>query len=117
MKILIVDDNVAIASSLGRSLVRLGHEPVLAHGPVEALTLLDDKVEAVISDIEMPEMTGVELAQAVHARRPSVRVAFYTASWDQEEIIARATQIGRVMPKPWKHRELADLLERLQQAA
>lgn len=117
MKILIVDDNVAIASSLGRSLVRLGHVPVIAHGPVEALALLDDRVEAVISDIEMPDMTGVELAQAVHARCPHVRVAFYTASWDQEEIIARATRIGRIMPKPWKHVELAELLERLQEAA
>ena len=117
MKILIVDDNVAIASSLGRSLVRLGHEPLIAHGPLEALRLLDDGVDAVISDVEMPEMNGVDLALAVSRRCPGVRLAFYTASWDQEEIIANATRIGRVMPKPWKRGELADLLCQLAKAA
>ena len=117
MKILIVDDNVAIASSLGRSLVRLGHEPIVAHGPMEALRLLDDGVDAVISDVEMPEMNGEDLAHAVGKRCPGVRVAFYTASWDQEEIIANATRMGRVMPKPWKRAELADLLDELRRAA
>ena len=117
MKILIVDDNVAIATSLARSLKRLGHTPVLAAGPAEALRLLDDRVDAVISDIEMPEMNGVDLAHAVHRRFPRVRVAFYTASWDQEDIIASATLIGRVMPKPWKQGELTELIDRLQQAA
>ena len=46
-----------------------------------------------------------------------MRVAFYTASWDQEEIVATATRIGWVMPKPWKADELVDLLTTLRLAA
>ena len=66
--VLCVDDDPEIVASVARFLRLDGYEVVTCTSPVQALTVLGARAVAVLlSDYEMPEMTGVELA--VKARR------------------------------------------------
>ena len=66
--VLCVDDDPDIVTSVARFLRLDGHDVVTCTSPVQALAVLGARTVAVmVSDYEMPEMTGVELA--VKARR------------------------------------------------
>jgi CheY-like chemotaxis protein len=58
----------------------LGHDPVEALSGVEALEVLRarEDVDLLITDQAMPEMTGVELAEAAQALRPALPVILAT---------------------------------------
>ncbi len=81
LRILVVDDEVGFARSMGRSLRRLGHQPTLALHPDDALALFREQTfDAVITDIDMPEMSGIELARCLRQQRDDLPIAFCTGS-------------------------------------
>ncbi len=100
LRILVVDDEVGFARSLGRSLRRLGHEPTLALHPDDALALFrEQSFDAVITDIDMPEMNGVELARSLRKERGDVPIAFCTGSDPASGRLAEASTLGPVRGK------------------
>jgi two-component system CheB/CheR fusion protein len=67
-RILIVDDNVDAAESLGTMLAYSGHDVRVAHGGVEALSAAREFAPNVmILDLGMPEMDGYAVARAVRS--------------------------------------------------
>jgi len=67
-RILVVDDNVDAAESLGTMLAYSGHDVRVAHGGVEALTAAREFAPNVmILDLGMPEMDGYAVARAVRS--------------------------------------------------
>ncbi len=67
-RILIVDDNVDAAESLGTMLAYSGHDVRVAHGGAEALTAAREfSPNVMILDLGMPEMDGYAVARAVRA--------------------------------------------------
>ncbi len=66
MKILIVDDKVINVAFYGRLIENEGHEVRSAAGGKEALSILAGvhDIDACLTDLNMPEMDGVELYQA-----------------------------------------------------
>src|SRR5689334_17126703 len=111
VRILVVDDEEDNATLLGRALRRLGHEAVLAFHPVDAIHLLDASIDAVITDIHMPLMDGVRLAEAVRRVRGDVPIAFCTGSDPSDSMVRRATAYGAVFGKLWKLDEVRAVLE------
>lgn len=101
MKILVVDDEIGLGSMMCRTLRALGHEAILAVHPDDALDMLDASVDAVVSDIDMPGMNGVELARALRARRGDLPVAFCTGSHSRGSTLENAASFGTVVYKPW----------------
>lgn len=99
MRILVVDDELDFGLLLSRFLKRLGHEPVLASDPSEALELLDTEIGGVITDIDMPGMNGVELAQEIRGRMGAIPIAFCTGSDPSGDKAECAARIGPVCPK------------------
>jgi CheY-like chemotaxis protein len=74
--ILVVDDDVFVARSI-RRLLRPKHEVTLAMSGREALRLLENhSYDMVFCDVMMPEMTGLELHQAVAARNAELARRF-----------------------------------------
>ncbi len=72
IRVLAVDDEPAVLSSLRRMPKRRGFEVEIASGGREALDRLEAfSPEVVISDHWMPEMTGLELISEVRKRLPS----------------------------------------------
>ncbi len=66
MKILVVDDDEIARAMLENTLVRAGYDVTTATNGRAALEILrEEECRLVITDWEMPEMTGIELCQAV----------------------------------------------------
>jgi putative two-component system response regulator len=66
MRILIADDDQISLALLENALIASGHDVVTARNGAEAFrVLLSDPVRLVISDLQMPEMNGLELCEAI----------------------------------------------------
>lgn len=69
--ILIVDDNAYFRDYLCEAVRRLGYAPIMAASAREGLSVLASQpVRAVISDLLMPQMDGLELARAIRSQHP-----------------------------------------------
>jgi DNA-binding response OmpR family regulator len=82
VRILVVDDEPVMLDVLAELLVDLGHEAVKAPSALRALEILDtDPIRVVITDWLMPEMSGLELVEAIRAagRQRYVYVIMLTA--------------------------------------
>jgi CheY-like chemotaxis protein len=111
VRILIVDDNPQLGIALSRTLRRMGHEALCASDPLLAVDMVDSAIDAVISDIDMPQMNGVQFAHAILERRANIPIAFCSGSDPQAETSQRAAELGRLLPKPWTHPELESVLD------
>ena len=117
IRILLAEDDTSMREYLARSLTRVGYEVVAVGCGIDALPLLEgDKFDLLLTDIVMPEMDGIELAQQANAMDPGIRVMFITG------FAAVALQGGRTAPeakllsKPFHLRELVAEVDRLFQS-
>lgn len=70
-RILIVDDEPHVRRVLQLSLERAGYDVKIEHDGQAGLEhVLADPPDALVTDINMPRMTGRELVKALHAARP-----------------------------------------------
>jgi CheY-like chemotaxis protein len=79
-RILVVDDERDLADLAEALLCAHGMEVHVAYCADEALLILesDPKVDALFSDVMMPGMTGLQLADTVRQRYPSIRILLTT---------------------------------------
>lgn len=102
--ILIVDDEAHIARVLAMWLDRHGHEILEAsNGQVALQRLANEKVDLVISDMNMPVLDGLGLIKAMRAEQHlTIPILLLTARCDQA---ALAEQLGpydvQLIPKPF----------------
>ena len=70
MRILVVDDDALAGEMIAAVLEGLGHDPVLVENGVEAMEKLacDTGIELVISDLNMPLVSGVDLFREMRAQ-------------------------------------------------
>ncbi len=106
-RILVVDDNVDAAESLGTMLAYSGHDVRVAHGGAEALTAAREFVPNVmILDLGMPEMDGYAVARAVRAdpRFASTRL-IALSGYGQPDDRRRTADVGfdEHLVKPVEH--------------
>jgi PAS domain S-box-containing protein len=104
--ILVVDDDQAVLRSTIRVLGAVGYAPVPAASGQEALELIASglKIELVLADFAMPEMTGVELAKAIRATHPNLPVILVTGYVDRE--ILEEFREAKILRKPYDDDEL-----------
>ena len=116
-RILLVDDDDAIAALGRRSLGRLGYvvtaftEPALA---VADFAKAPEAYDAVVTDISMPGMTGFDVAAAVLAARPGIPVVI-TSGYirPEDEVSAARLGVKALIAKPDTVDELAGALDRI----
>jgi len=103
MRILVVDDEREHGLLLYQLLERLGHDPLLACDAADALEILDHDdidVGGIITDIDMPGMSGVQLAEHIRSEIDSeLPIAFCTGSDPGSKNTQRAAAIGPVLAK------------------
>lgn len=103
-RVLIIDDEAAILRLLGNALEMAGWQVRAFDHPLQALEAFcqdPTAYAALITDQAMPEMTGSELIQAVHAQRPTLPAILCTG-YSERLDEARARQLGasRFFMKP-----------------
>ena len=96
MSVLVLDDDVSVVSSLADVLRAERCTVHTATRPSAALGILRNmKVDAVISDVVMPEMDGYEFYMAVKEELPNLPVILMTAYYyDKDHIIKRSRLRG-----------------------
>ncbi|MBZ0113081.1 MAG: response regulator [Thermoanaerobaculia bacterium] len=108
-RILVADDEPHIRELLARCLENEGYTCSLAPDAKQALQLLEEHdFTLLISDINMPGLTGMELLEVVRERYPDVAVILVTGVDDRKTAI-RALQLGAFgyVIKPFDLNELA----------
>ena len=107
-RILVVDDDDALRRAACRMLVKAGYEPLEARSGSEAISLCSqhDDVALVLTDMVMPNMTGVELTEQLATRMPKIRVVYMTG-YAVPDTPGGARGAGhRIVPKPFRERRL-----------
>ena len=109
---LVVDDEPVIRAFVARALTLAGMEVAVAADGREAIRLVAEnrvRPDVVVTDIEMPEMTGVELAARMLALRPALRIVMMTGDPVRAAAARRHPSIvDRVLMKPIRINELVD---------
>jgi signal transduction histidine kinase len=105
-RVMVVDDDPLIASSTAAMLDDLGHVVIEADSGSRAVELLraGTKVDLVVTDYAMPNMTGLELATVIRQNWPWIPVVL--SSGYAELADADDLALPR-MPKPYQQAELA----------
>jgi len=116
-RVLVVDDEPRMGKALQRLLAHR-YRVTVATSARQALAVLDGGVEvdAIVCDLMMPEMTGIDLYEALRARRPGLaaRVLFMSGgayTEDAQEFLAQVPH--RRLDKPFRPEELERALERV----
>jgi two-component system response regulator HydG len=107
-RILIVDDDPAIRDACFQVLTRAGYEADLAANPKEALDLISRyEFDAVLLDLKMPGMHGLELLKQIKEANPQVEVIIITAYGTvQNAVEAMKLGAGDFLQKPFGPEEL-----------
>lgn len=118
-RILFVDDEHGVLSSIQRLLQDEPYEIITAHDAMEALDLLaqQGEVQIIISDYRMPRMNGVEFLQQTISRWPNTRRVILSGYTDSEILMAAVNEgrIHRFISKPWDNNALRLIIEELLQ--
>jgi signal transduction histidine kinase/CheY-like chemotaxis protein len=109
-RILLVDDNEEVGAFAETLLAELGHKVTRARTGLEALEIARaGGFDAVFTDVVMPGMSGIELADALGPVLPGVPVVLTTGYSDE---ISRAGGVGRpVVFKPYRLETLSGVLD------
>lgn len=103
-RVLVVDDEQLILSSTVRLLRRIGYDPVSCLEPGEALRRFSDDPEgydAVVTDYQMPGMTGLELSTRLRAVRPGVPILMVSGSLGTlDPLSIESAGVRHVLSKP-----------------
>ncbi len=111
--VLIVDDDDMVRSAITRYLQRTGYEPVQARNGEEALERLNERrFDAMLCDIRMPGMSGIELLPKAIAKDPDIAVLMLTAVGDPSSAIS-CLRVGAAdyLVKPVELEELQHALQ------
>jgi DNA-binding NtrC family response regulator len=114
-KVLIVDDDAALRQAIATALDDLGHQPEQAADGQAALAwLTSHRADAVLLDLRMPGMDGMEVLRRIRARPSPPQVAVLTAVPTSDNTI-EAMRLGAVdhLAKPIGRDELRALLSRM----
>ena len=114
-RILLIDDEAAVRHTMA-ALLRAGGQTVQVaeSGPAGLAYLADALPDLVLTDLGMPEMSGVELARRVKAAHPRLPVVLLTGWGDTPTLSADdRSAIDRVLGKPVRMAELLRVVAEL----
>jgi len=111
MKILVVEDDPFIRDMAVTELEDAGYQVMEAASGGQALRLLQAgiAVDALLTDVRMPEANGWEVARAYRGRFPDLPVLYVTGYAEQMQPVSG----GMILSKPYRTSQVVDLLNTL----
>jgi DNA-binding NtrC family response regulator len=113
--ILVVDDQESLRNLINNFLSKLGHSCVTAIDGVDALDKMKGtKIDAVVTDIKMPNMDGITLTSKISIQYPEVPVMIMTA-FEEEDTAGIAICAGArdFIKKPFSLNEFSVRLHKM----
>ena len=120
--VLVVEDDQPLLEFFSVLLRRDGYRILLAENGMEALAIAEsnpnDRIDVLLSDVAMPYMGGIQLAERLREYRPDIEVLLISGL-PHEEILNRCspTLTPHLMPKPFSVAVLSGKVAELAAAA
>ena len=114
IRILLAEDDSVMREYLARALERSGYAVTSVDRGTAAMPLLEaEHFDLLLTDIVMPEMDGIELAQKAAEIAPDMRVMFITGFAAVTLRAGKQMPQARVLSKPFHLRDLVLEVDRL----
>ncbi|MFW5487966.1 MAG: PAS domain S-box protein [Desulfovibrio sp.] len=115
-RILLVDDDEAVAGSLAATLLQLGYEVRVARSSRRALEVFTSDPEyynVIITDLTMPGMSGDELAAHLHDIHPAIPIILGSGSLPEKDEIRAIPGVRLALGKPYDSARLAQAIRQV----
>jgi two-component system, cell cycle sensor histidine kinase and response regulator CckA len=112
-RILVVEDEEAVCRLTARVLSSSGYEVIEAANSGEALAVLEthpESVDLLLTDVVMPQMSGMELLGRLRQRNPKLKV-LYMSGYPQQMIAAQGGIDGPLVEKPFTGKGLLEAVD------
>ena len=117
IRILLAEDDDSMRLYLSRALERVGYEVTAVDRGTAALPLIErERFDLLLTDIVMPELDGIELAQQAAAIAPAMRVMFITGFAAVALKAGRRAPEAKVLSKPFHLKDLVMEVDRMFQS-
>ena len=114
IRILLAEDEDAMRTYLARALENAGYSVVAVDRGTAAVPLLErERFDLLLSDIVMPEMDGIELAQRCAEISPETKVMFITGFAAVTLKASREAPQAKVLSKPFHLKDLVLEVDRI----
>ncbi len=114
IRILLAEDDQVMREYLARALEKSGYAVTAVDRGTAALPLIEaERFDLLLSDIVMPEMDGIELAQRAAEIAPDMRIMFITGFAAVTLKAGKQVPQARVLSKPFHLRDLVLEVDRL----
>ena len=116
--VLVVDDEKIIAETLTMILKQSGFHAKFFTDPTEALRAARSEApDLLLSDVVMPQLSGVDLAIAIRKDCPQCKVLLFSGQANTEDLLAKAREQGYNFTLLSKPLHPVDLLRRIREQA
>ena len=115
-KLLVIDDNKEILEALYDFLSKKEYDVVPASNGLEGLKLIENEkqgFDVVITDLIMPDISGVALISIIKKKYPNTRVIAITGWGEHPEALATEAEADYVLEKPFELSDLEKLIKKL----
>jgi len=121
-KILVIEDNPIVRSTVGRVLQAGGYEVISADDGLEGVAMFHkERPDLVVTDIIMPEQEGIETIRQILAEKPATKIIAISGGGriGNTDFLQIARKIGaaEVLPKPFDPEDLLQLVANCLKAA
>ena len=110
-RVLVVDDEELVRDLTALVLRRAGYDVVSTASAREALELVEThSIDLIVSDVVMPDLTGIELLAEMQERRPDLPVVLVTGGSPDPDRTTNVLELGAsaIVFKPYTHAQLRD---------
>jgi DNA-binding NtrC family response regulator len=108
-KLLIIDDTEEVLSAISKYFQQKGYNVFSASNGLDALKMIEsekDSLDIIITDLVLPNISGVAVIAIVKKRYPLIPVIAITGWGEHPEALAQEAKADLVMEKPFKLPEL-----------
>ncbi len=115
-KLLVVDDNEEVLNTISQYLTQKGYLVTSVHNGLEALKLCETEkggFDLIVTDLVMPNISGVAIIAIVKERYPHVPVIAITGWGEHPEALATEAKADVVLEKPFELDEFNRIIQNL----